>query len=577
MIWGTPTMADSLAKTRAMSAPTIVEVFIEKDSIRMELEIGATDLKAFRDLLPAKVIKQFGLPATDADVTRRTLFLQNGLVLKSDGKIMTGVVKKLEARKRLARDKITGKPLLKQPIDRVDVVYAEIHYATSHASRRISIQPPTNPDSKRVAANIGFITYHCGLPVMDFRYLTQQETLHLDWDDPWYSKFSNQHLKRHIDAPLSVFLYVEHFEVRVEVVLRPVDMQRWIELDLDKQGVIPIVSQAEIKRKIASFLSEKHRIQVDGKDVQGELARIHFLNRSLRKTGVIHPDRELPAVAATLGIIYTYPIECLPQQVDLHWEIFDAVIPEIPATTIDEAGGLPSELSPTENTLSWINYLTNPETPAIQSIPPPHQPATTGITWITVVCLAVAILGMTRWFFCSKAAPRFWLIVSLMAVAGWPLLQFGLPVSLTDQTQIDEAEAKDIVGLLLRNIYHAFDYRKESLVYDKLEISLSGDILKEAYLQTRQQIELEDQGGAQVKIDQVILKHQQIDALDDDGFSCRCRWIASGTIGHWGHIHRREIEYAAEMRVDVVKTRWKITALQVMDEHHAATSTSAGL
>ncbi|MCP4777651.1 MAG: hypothetical protein GY880_25810, partial [Planctomycetaceae bacterium] len=173
----------------------------------------------------------------------------------------------------------------------------------------------------------------------------------------------------------------------------------------------------------------------------------------------------------------------------------------------------------------------------IQSIPPPHQPATTGITWITVVCLAVAILGMTRWFFCSKAAPRFWLIVSLMAVAGWPLLQFGLPVSLTDQTQIDEAEAKDIVGLLLRNIYHAFDYRKESLVYDKLEISLSGDILKEAYLQTRQQIELEDQGGAQVKIDQVILKHQQIDALDDDGFSCRCRWIASGTIGHWGHIH----------------------------------------
>ena len=38
MIWGTPTMADSLAKTRAMSAPTIVEVFIEKDSIRMELE-----------------------------------------------------------------------------------------------------------------------------------------------------------------------------------------------------------------------------------------------------------------------------------------------------------------------------------------------------------------------------------------------------------------------------------------------------------------------------------------------------------------------------------------------------------
>lgn len=29
------------------------------------------------------------------------------------------------------------------------------------------------------------------LPVMDFRYLGGQETLDLDWDDAWYSKFRN--------------------------------------------------------------------------------------------------------------------------------------------------------------------------------------------------------------------------------------------------------------------------------------------------------------------------------------------------------------------------------------------------
>ena len=38
-----------------------------------------------------------------------------------------------------------------------------------------------------MAATIGFVCYHEGVPVNDFRYLSEEVTLDLDWDDPWFS------------------------------------------------------------------------------------------------------------------------------------------------------------------------------------------------------------------------------------------------------------------------------------------------------------------------------------------------------------------------------------------------------
>lgn len=570
-------LADSLPKTHAMSAPTIVEVFVEKESLRIQLEICVTNAPAFRDLLPTKIIQQLGYEAKENDEERLALFFQHGLVLRSDDKIMIGQVNQVELRKRLARDTITGEALLTQPNATTEVIFVEIQYELPCHSRTISIEPPKTPTSHHVTANIGFITYHCGLPVMDFRFLTQRETLNLNWDDPWYSKFTNEQLRRHIDAPMAVFVYVEPFEIRVEVILRPVDLQRWIDLDIDEKAVIPTSIQPALKDKLASFLIKHHNVEVDGSEVQGELVRANFLNRTLKKTGVIYPDRDLSALSATMGVIYSYPIAHLPQRVDLHWALFDNVIPKIPANTIDEAGGMPSELSQNQPTLTWINYLKHPKTPAMQSIPAPIQPTTSGLPLISLACLLIIMIGLGSWLIRSKPLPHRVIFACLVAVVGWPLFQIDFPNPMRVKSPINELAAKEIVGSLLKNIYHAFDYRAESTVYDKLEISLSGDILKEAYLQTRQQLEVEDQGNAKVKIDQVALGHLQIETVTSKSFQCRCSWLASGTVGHWGHIHRRAINYVAELEITAIGERWKITSLQVMDEQQKATPTPADL
>ena len=70
------------------------------------------------------------------------------------------------------------------------------------------------------------MTYHRGLPVTDFRSLGSEEILDLDWSDPWFSKFRNRNLWRQVDSPLNVFLYVEPYEVRVEIIARPPTSRR---------------------------------------------------------------------------------------------------------------------------------------------------------------------------------------------------------------------------------------------------------------------------------------------------------------------------------------------------------------
>jgi hypothetical protein len=38
------------------------------------------------------------------------------------------------------------------------------------------------------AVSLDFIAYHKGVPVVDYRYLSEAAKMHLNWEDPWYSR-----------------------------------------------------------------------------------------------------------------------------------------------------------------------------------------------------------------------------------------------------------------------------------------------------------------------------------------------------------------------------------------------------
>ena len=566
--------ADAIAVTKAMNASTIAEVSVGNASVRVDLEIGVQDLAAFRDILPDAVHEK--LTGTREPVeTRQVRFFESGLVLKSDDRQLAGRIDALEARRRIVRDAVTGEPLAVQPDEAEVMIHVVLNYEIGVRPRTLSITPPGRSDAQRASANVGFIVYHNSLPVTDFRYLSTEETLDLDWEDSWYSRFRNSNLKRQFDAPLSAFLYVENFEVRKEVVVRPRDLQQWVDLGIEGKQTLMIDEQSALKNRVAEFLLKRNPVRIDGRQVAPILDRIHFIRRSLRTTGVIAPPEDLDLTAATLGVIIVYPIEGLPQKVEMTWELFVDRIKEIPTVTTDEAGGLPYTVSRDDPVLKWQNFLTNPTVPAMISIAPPGQPPQWSVPVFSVVAFVLAMaLGVYSLRARTRHPVRRQLTIGVVVLAiGLVCLPFGhatIANPLQTMEQLSQSELEQLLGDLLHNTYRAFDRRDERLVYDRLAASISGDLLSDVYIQVRTSMKLQNQGGARVKVSDVeLLSGTVVEQLQNGGFVARCDWRASGSVGHWGQFHQQANEYSALITVQPVDAAWKITRLDLIDEQRS--------
>ena len=154
------------------------------------------------------------------------------------------------------------------------------------------------------------------------------------------------------------FIYVEPFEVRKEIIVRPHDIQQWVDLGLEGRDTIPAAEQDEIKRKIVEFLEPHFKVRIDGVAVEGELDRVNFLRRTLKSSTVVD-NQEIELLPATVGVIYVYPTAGLPQNVEMDWDIFTEKMQRVPSASVDQAGPLPVILEPDYNVLRWDNYLKN--------------------------------------------------------------------------------------------------------------------------------------------------------------------------------------------------------------------------
>ncbi len=556
--------------TRAMQASTIAEIFIEGEQIRAEIEVGAADVPAFVNIFPDKLYERLtGHPRPFDE--RQQIFFDSEWVIQADGRPLRGTLERLVPGKRIVRDDITGEALAQQPADAEIVIRLTLRYELAERPHSLTMRPPLSGNAP--AANIGFVCYHGGVPVNDFRYMSGEVTLDLDWEDPWYSRFRHRNLRRQYDAPLSVFLYVESFEVRKEIIVRPKDLQQWIDLGLEGKKTIPVESQVTLKQQVAEFLAKHAPVSVDGQPVQGYLDRIHFVRRSLRTTGVVDPPEDLDINTATLGVIFVYPIDRLPQTASLTWDLFGPRIQKVPAATTDEAGGLPAILSPDDPELRWQNFLTSPTLPAMMTVTLPEKP-TVSVPVISTLCFGLVLALLSISYRKSRSGSRVpngvvvtGALALLLGVLALPYAQASLPNPMTRRATLETREAKEVLHALLYNVYRAFDHRDESLVYDRLAQSITGDLLTDVYLQVRRSMELENQGGARVKIDDVqLLEVDEEKESTGTGLAYRCRWTAAGSVGHWGHIHRRTNLYDAAITIESGDGIWKTTTIDLREE-----------
>ena len=154
------------------------------------------------------------------------------------------------------------------------------------------------------------------------------------------------------------------------------------------------------------------------------------------------------------------------------------------------------------------------------------------------------------------------------SVALYPFARVSVAKPAQIAPSITDADAKVVLQSLLKNVYRAFDFREEDDVYDKLAISVNGDLLADIYLQSRKSLEVQKAGGAQAKVKSVEVLEASVDSQPDRplAYTFKAKWTALGTVGHWGHVHTRKNLYDALVTVDAVDRNWKITGLELLEE-----------
>lgn len=547
--------ADALVRSQAMFANTIAEYFVERDGVRVELEIGLDDLGAFRNLMPDEIYQRLVGEARPLGERLREFFSQD-LVIAADGQSLPGFVQDIGPRNRIRRDEVTGQELPVAEEDAETVVFAVLYYPFGE-------EPPAqlqlSAPSRYKQANVGFVLYHSGVAVNDFRYLARGMVINLDWEDPWYTAFGTRNMRRSYFSPMSGFLYVESFEVRKEIIVRPKDMQRWIDLGLEGASVIAAEERGAILEKIAAFLTDKQPVLIDGVAVEPILDRASFLSRTLTSSMVVEPGIDINLDSATVGVIFVYPTASLPQRATMTWDMFDDRIQLVPSSAVDEAGPLPTFLEPDYRVLEWQNFLRNPTIPGLIDLPAPPGSLQIWLYQLRWWALGLAVILLSLWARSQKRPLALGAAASLVVVGCSFVL--GRPLAPPDEA------TESVVIDLLRNVYQAFDYREESDIYDTLERSVSGDLLTDIYLQTRRGLELANQGGARAKVKSVELQAIEISEADSpNGFRADVTWNVNGSVGHWGHVHSRSNQYQAELLIQVQDQRWKLVDMKVLQE-----------
>jgi hypothetical protein len=576
-----PVSADWINLSGAENAPNIAEIHINDDHVKIDLEIFVNDMVSFDRLIPDEFFEGSDIkrpPLSD----RMVQFSKEDFQIVTDkGERLSATLKGFEPRFRKVRpspyagkiNPYTMRPIPGPPKDK-RVLYAELVYPFTEKPGSLAIIPPLDQKYKISKVPIGFVTYHKGVPVNDFRFLSGPSTVTLDWDDPWYSAFNQKALKRWQQSGLMTYLYVEPYEVRHETLVRVRNLEAWMDLGLRGEEFIEVDEVNPLKERIGKFILNHSNVLIDGKQLRPILDRTSFVKYTMTRTFFIEQPERMPLNTAMLGVIVTYLTKGIPQKVTVDWDLFSDRIRKVPTSAIDPAGPFPSYVTPEDNVLVWKNFLKNYRMPTVAEVVLDESLTKMRIPLASALCLlAVVPLGWQigkRRKNVRSIGLHIGLAVVLIAgsVLLYPFLKVAVAKPAALAPKMTDANAVTVLNSLLKNVYRSFDFREEEDVYDRLATSVSGNLLSEIYLQNRKSLVVTQAGGARARVKEVEILEVDVNRLDDCplGRLFHARWTATGTVGHWGHIHMRKNQYEANISVEPVGGAWKITALELLEE-----------
>jgi hypothetical protein len=431
---------------------------------------------------------------------------------------------------------------------------------------------------KKAGENYIITVSHQGLPVIDHGVLTKAETLILNWQDPWYSHFTNPKLKRDHNDPVMAFLYIKPFQIKSEIIVRVKEMSNWTDLQLRDATMIYPDEFALIKQKIGQFLLAQNIVSTESEALSPTLERVDFIRMGAADIQAYEPQQAQRQVSTLVGVSITYQTKALPAKARWQWNLFNKKIQRIAIRAYDPAGLFDSYVTPAYPVFEWENMLADIELPELtnkpQSIPvvvDNTQEKKQYYYLLGLVAFLILSIFSCR-FIQAKLRIYFKIAAILITLAtAFYLLKSGALVVGSSKTALNEQQSKPLLNQLLWNIYQAFESTQEDAIYDRLAFSVSGDLRETLYLQNRQAFLLQD--GAQSKINAIEIKRlTKLSSTFNQAYLFDCEWLVIGDVIHWGHQHRRENLYRANIKISPIEGNWKIIELESTGQERVDTA-----
>jgi len=353
------------------------------------------------------------------------------------------------------------------------------------------------------------------------------------------------------NAPFQSFVAIEPFETRHEILVR----LKWVLPELG--DTIESDDQASVKDRVAAIVLAASGIEIDGKEREALLDRVDFV--TVDPQGVLSrpvPVRET-LEDAFVGVTLAYPTTRVPRRVVVSWNRFIDKAPAVPLVLVDPEATRTASLTPEEPTVSWENALTEDPIPKVSAVAVEPRKLPVPLASIPIVLAAGLALAKRKF--------RWARVALAVAVLAGPIGEVALAVPSSGTPS--KRTARRILAGLLPNVYRAFELRDESMAYDRLAVSVTGDTLTEVYLENRRALEMVERGGARARVEAVEVQDvDRVTPAETGGFDAVASWTVGGTVTHFGHRHFRENRYHAEVRVVPVEDAWKIHTIEVLEE-----------
>ncbi len=369
-----------------------------------------------------------------------------------------------------------------------------------------------------------------------------------------------------LEEPAVAFLTLQPYQLRVEVLVRAKDLGSWLKGEFPLGKTIDPSAQEPLLEKLSRRIGSGFSLTLDGQEPSPASVKREFV--SIDPAGILsRPTPTVETVAdARIGLKWLYDLASYPRELSFRWQLFSGVVQKLSLSATTPRGDSQTVLTPD----SAAFHLH--QDPALLHLPSVQRVQVRPRTWplaSTLFLLLGGAMFLGRKFLLHKGSRRVvlnWTIVLSLALA-YGLYPFARVEAEVLPARMDARQAEGILQSLLGNLYHSFDLREESAVYDRLAMSVEGDQLEDIYLANRKALELQKRGGAQAHVDAVrILKIKSVRRLKEGHFALDALWTISGSVTHFGHTHYRRNRNHAVVEIAPVKGAWKILKITVLNE-----------